>query len=327
MKGLATLRDWWRPAAAGQTASGDHATRIYGEDLIALRHGAENLALKVAKVRSALGGNYLSPFKGRGMEFDEVRPYQPGDDVRTLDWRVTARTGRPHTKLYREERERAVVAWVDYRSHMQFATRGMYKSVLAGRVAALVAWAATQHGDRCGGLVFTDQGHQERRPRRGQGAVLHWIQSLVEQHPQQPEPFQARQAIDAALQSLARLRRVARPGSLIFLISDFHYLDRQCEAHLSELARHNDIVMVHLFDPLERAWPVAGFYRLSDGHNEQVLDASSEQARAGHSRRFSEHLQQIKSLAERHRMYLISCATDEDWQRRLQTALGRRRGY
>ena len=127
---------------AGESFAGDAVVRPSLEELIALSRPAGGLRLARPTARALQSGQYFSRFKGRGMEFDETRLYTPGDDVRHLDWRVTARTGKAHTKLFREERERPVFLSVDYRASMFFATRGMYKSALAARLAALIAWSA-----------------------------------------------------------------------------------------------------------------------------------------------------------------------------------------
>ena len=123
-------------------------------------------------------GNYLSRSKGRGMEFDEVRHYQIGDDVRAIDWRVTARTGKTHTKLFREEIERPVLVVTDLSQNMHFGSKLLFKSVQAAHVAALVAWHAKNRGDRVGGLVFNQDVHKELKPRSRQQGVLHYLHTL-----------------------------------------------------------------------------------------------------------------------------------------------------
>ena len=130
--------------------------------LIRLSGPARVIALDVLHVNSLQTGAYVSRFRGRGMEFDESRPYQPGDDPRNIDWRVTARSTVAYTKLFREERERPVLLVTDLRSNMHFATRGCFKSVNATRAAALLAWAAHHRGDRLGGLIFGDTTHRDR---------------------------------------------------------------------------------------------------------------------------------------------------------------------
>lgn len=140
--------------------------------LVDLAKPAAAISLGHANIRAAQSGNYLSHLKGRGMAFDETRLYQPGDDVRRIDWRVTARTGKPHSKIFKEERERPMFIAVDYRAAMAFATRGVFKSVQAARLAALLAWAALQQGDRIGGQIFSEAGCQEDRPQTGKPALL-----------------------------------------------------------------------------------------------------------------------------------------------------------
>ncbi|MCY3731458.1 MAG: DUF58 domain-containing protein, partial [Rhodospirillaceae bacterium] len=141
--------------------------RIELAELIGLKRAGESLRVGALRVRALDSGGHLSRFKGRGVEFDESRPYEPGDDLRHMDWRVTARTGKPHTKVFREERDRPVILWLDLRRPMLFATRGAYKAVRAAQTAALVAWSAVANGDRLGGLVFSEREHVELRPRLG----------------------------------------------------------------------------------------------------------------------------------------------------------------
>ncbi len=269
-------------------------------------------------------GDYQSPFRGRGMEFDESRLYQAGDDIRNIDWRVTARTGKPHTKLYREERERPVFLWVDLRAPMFFATRGRYKSVLAARLAALLAWSAIHHGDRVGGVVFSEEAHHELKPQRGKSAALRLINQLV-QHPawQRARPL----AIDhsAGGRALLRLRRVARPGSLIFLLSDFRHLDHKAESRLLQLSRHNDVVMIFIHDVLEKALPPAGRYRISNGQDELVIDTFDKRRVQQHRQKFQQHHERLQQLARRHKLYFLSCTTQDDPFSILQSALVARR--
>ncbi len=295
--------------------------RVSKAGLIALSRQAEGLSLKSVKIRAMQGGHYLSPFKGRGMEFDEVRPYQPGDDARTLDWRVTARTGKPHTKLFREERERSVLFWVDYRASMFFATRGLFKSVLAARAAALLAWSAVHHGDRIGGLVFSEALHAEMRPQRGKKGVLHFISHLAE-HPAWEERPMAGEGGDAAALSLLRLRRVARPGSLIFLIGDFRAMGEEAQAHLTQLARSNDVVMLFLFDPLEAALPPPGLYRVRDGEKTLTLDTGDAGFREAYQSNFEHRHAALKTLCRRNRIYHLPCATTDPLLSTLQRGLG-----
>jgi len=321
------------------TANGESANAADGlisvstEHLIGLRHVAQSLPLKITKVRALQSGQYYSPFRGRGMEFDEVRLYQPGDDVRSLDWRVTARRGEPHTKLFREERERAVLVWVDFRLPMFFATRGAFKSVIAAKTAALLAWSAHHQRDRIGGLLFSEHHHLELRPKNGKSAVLHLLQSLAKMSQfhlndtlgqsalAQSPPLTASSSTsqsDACYQALARLRRVSKPGSLLILISDFRGIDEQSESLLTQLSRHNDVVMLSVHDPLEKTLPPAGFYRLTDQQNSLAIDTSDLKVRQQYQARFDQHMDYLKNMSKRHHIHFTSLSTEENLVEALQ---------
>ncbi|MDH5327039.1 MAG: DUF58 domain-containing protein [Gammaproteobacteria bacterium] len=304
---------------------------IETKNLIALRHAAESLPLSTARVRSLQSGTYYSPFKGRGMEFDELRLYQAGDDVRTMDWRVTARTGKPHTKLFREERERTVFLWMDFRSSMFFGTQGQFKSVQAARAAALLAWSAAHQGDRLGGLLFNEGQHTEIRPQRGKLAVLHLLQK-ISQHSKRVQEL--REFVDfgdeqnsgtqgsSMQQSLARMRRLAKPGSLVFLIGDFRQLDQKSESHLYQLSRHNDVVMLLLYDPMETDLPPSGYYRVSDNINTMAIDTRSQSQRQAYKDRFQSNTQYLVHLCKRHRIHFMTLSTTDPVVDTLQREMG-----
>jgi len=301
----------------------NEAVHITVPALVQLSRYAPYLPLDSGKILASQSGDYRSPFKGRGMEFDESRLYQPGDDIRNIDWRVTARTGRPHTKLFREERERQVFVWVDLRAAMFFATRGMYKSVIASRLASLLAWSAIHHGDRIGGVIFSDDDHHELKPRRGKGGVLRLINRLVS-HPTWAGPATRARDRSAGLRSLVRLRRVARPGSLVFMLSDFRDLDEKMASQLILLGRHTDIVMILIYDPLEQALPAGGLYRVSDGTRELVLDTFDRKRLQAHRDRFEAHRQRLQRLARNSSIHLIGCSTAEEPLAVLQGGLGKK---
>ena len=189
--------------------------RVALADLLRLRAAGEAIRLTAPRVRVAAAGGHLSPYKGRGVEFDESRPYQPGDDLRTIDWRVTARTGKPHTKVFREERNRPVFVWLDLRRPMLFATRGAYKGVRAAEMAALIAWSAVANGDRLGGLVFSETEHHELRPALGLRSALRLFQKIAADSLWQPASSDAPAEVDAEHALLqAHARRAARQPDL-----------------------------------------------------------------------------------------------------------------
>lgn len=304
-------------------ADSDEAVRVSVPSLVGLYRSAAGLALRPAGVRARMSGEYLSRFKGRGMEFAESRPYEPGDDARNLHWRVMARTGKPFTKLFREERERPVFVWVDLRSRMFFGTRGAYKAVVAARGAALVGWAAHRHGDRIGGVIFSDDVHHEIKPGRGKAAMLYLIRQIVS-HPAWDAHGHSRPAADAAREAMVRLRRVTRPGSLVVLLSDFADLDGVAENNLARLARHSEVHMLHIYDDIEAELPPPGRYRLSDGADEFVLDAADPGYRTLYAERFAQRVEHLRELARRNRMTCLSCRTADDPAQILRAAYGAR---
>lgn len=292
--------------------------------LVRLSQFASSLPLSSGQIMARQAGDYQSPFRGRGMEFDESRLYQPGDDIRNIDWRVTARTGKTHTKLYREERERPVFVWVDLRVSMFFATKGKFKSVIAARLASLLSWSAIQHGDRVGGVVFSEDVHHEIKPQRGKSAALRLINQIVH-HPAWTTGVSNNKDQLSGGRALLRLRRVARPGSLVFLLSDFRYFDNTAESQLVQLSRHNDVVMIFIYDQLEQALPAAGQYRISNGKDELTLDTFDKQRVQQYQQRFKEHRQRLEKLARKHKIYFMSCSTEEDPLTVLQNGLMVRR--
>lgn len=286
------------------------------ESLILQRAAGESIQITAPRVRVATSGGHQSTFKGRGIEFDESRLYQPGDDLRTIDWRVTARTGEPHTKVFREERNRPIIAWLDLRSEMMFATRGVFKAVVAAESAAIIAWSAIAHGDRLGGLIFSDADHHELRPRLGRASALRLFQLICESW---HEPAAQNEGLSAA-ESLQRLTRVARPGSLVFLASDFHDLDADSERQLKRLAVHSDLLLMHVYDSLEAELPPPGRYRIHDGSRARPIETGNTRAREQYAQQFTERRERLMRLQKLPGVAVVECRTDED----PQTALGSR---
>ena len=284
--------------------------RIELAELIGLKRAGESLRVGALRVRALDSGGHLSRFKGRGVEFDESRPYEPGDDLRHMDWRVTARTGKPHTKVFREERDRPVILWLDLRRPMLFATRGAYKAVRAAQTAALVAWSAVANGDRLGGLVFSEHEHVELRPRLGHRAALRLFRVLTEPVFWAP---QVRGVSEAERQrSLLRLTRVARPGSQIFLLSDFRALADSFERHLRQLARHSDVSLVQFFDPVERDLPPPGRYRIHTGSRALAIDTGGARSREAYRERFQAVKTPLENLSRLPGVQLLECSTAVD---------------
>ena len=252
-------------------------------------------------VQAKLAGAYLAKTKGRGMEFDEARHYQAGDDIRAIDWRVTARTGKTHTKLYREEKERPVFVLTDLSSSMQFGTQFLFKSVQAAHLSALIAWSARKRGDRIGGLVFNQHQHLECKPFTRQKAVLSLLNSMIkmQQGSQTSGQGQGKNQEQISLaNACARLRRLAHPGSLIFILSDFSQLDELAVQHIAQLSKHCEVIAHPISDPFEHQLPKVNLSQrvtLSDGLNRQQIVLGEKDTEAQYSNQHQAHFNKIEN--------------------------------
>lgn len=287
-------------------------------ELIALRRQRSPLSAPSSFQAATASGRHLSRSRGRGMDFDESRPYQPGDDIRTIDWRVTARTTRPHTKVFREERERPVFLLVDLRHTMFFGTH-QTKSVCAAKVAAALAWATLQGGDRIGGLVIGDAGQRDIRPRRSHHEVLRLIRALHDLAPRQPH----RTATPPSLADMiAAMTRVRGHGATVFIISDFHDRDDHSDRQWHHLARRHRVVPIMIYDQLEQQLPPPGRYPVSDGDRVVELRTDQPHQRRHFENRFQDHLQQLERQACQLGARLLPCRTDSDITALLRSYFG-----
>jgi uncharacterized protein (DUF58 family) len=237
------------------------------------RHGAEmrRLLLLDAERRE---GPRAPALRLHGMDYAESRPYSPGDDARRIDWRVTARTGRAHTKLYQAERGHDLYAIVDQRAAMRFGTRSAFKSVVAAELAALAGWAAAEGGERFGALVAGGAG-ASIRPGPAEGATPALCHALAAEG----------EAPDAPLDALAaRAAEEAAIGTRFLVISDFADPARALEDAVKRLRSRGELVLVWVFDPLEARLPPPARYPLTDGREHLVLDAGSAAVRAAQAR-------------------------------------------
>lgn len=247
-------------------------------ELVALRGRVAQLA-KLAHRTSAetLSGSNQSPFRGRGMEYAESRPYAPGDDVRHIDWRVTARTGRTHTKLFQPERERTTAVVYDRAASMAFGTRVCFKSVQAARLAALMLWLAARDGHRLA-AAGCDAKIELMPPLGGRRGVLRVLDALVRWQPQVDQSAADDQAGNAA-RALDALRRALRPGSQILLLLDPRSVDERVATAVASLRRHHDLAACLLVDPIEQVPPPQDIYRIGDGRQTGRLHLDTRSAR------------------------------------------------
>lgn len=266
------------------------------------------ISLKATKnLQNKMSGGYLARSKGRGMEFDEVRHYQTGDDIRAIDWRVTARTGKTHTKLFREEVERPVLVVTDLSHNMLFGSQLLFKSVQAAHLASLVAWHAKQRGDRIGGIVFNDDIHFEFKPRSRKEGVLHYLHGLVQAHEHSLSKLEIQNSTQNKASTFAencsRLRQLAHPGSLVYLITDGQNISSESIRHLSHVSRHCELIVCQIIDPLEQHLPDSQ-QRL----NVAVTDGMQRQQLSLGDKQFAKNYQQQALLLMKERKNLFSKA-------------------
>jgi uncharacterized protein (DUF58 family) len=260
-------------------AASEPGIRVSLAELIDMRHRIREVQLfSTPARRSPLVGLHHSKLRGRGVDFDQVRVYQPGDDVRTIDWRVTARTQEPHTKLFHEERERPIFILVEQSQRLFFGSGLAFKSVLAAQVAALIGWAALSHNDRVGGLVFGDNEHHEIKPRRSKMSLLQLLNRLVRANQNLNADIPAGR--DTFGLALRRAREVLRPGSLAVVLCDERALNDSAEQQLTLLARHTDLLLLPVSDPLDHALPAAGLLQFSQRSALLELDTHNTELRA-----------------------------------------------
>jgi uncharacterized protein (DUF58 family) len=256
-------------------------------------------------VNDLFSGEYHSTFKGQGMEFEEVREYQPGDDIRLIDWNVTARTGFPHVKKFREERELSVVLLVDASSSGRFGTRDRFKSEVAAELCALLAFSAIKNSDKVGLIIFTDRIEKFVPPKKGRSHVLRLIREILFFQPQGV-------ATDIAM-ALEYLSKVIKRKSVVFLVSDFFFEDYTKPLQVAN--KKHDIIAMKICDPRERVFEDVGLIELEDTETGEVvlINTGSKAFRQEFAARADEDLQNLKRSFKLVNMDFINIQTDQSY--------------
>jgi uncharacterized protein (DUF58 family) len=277
------------------------------DDLLELRHQAR--AIGVASrhlVSSSFAGVYASVFHGQGLDFDEVREYAEGDDIRNMHWKVTARTNEPHLKVYREERERSVLLCVDRGPRMDFGTRGTFKAVQAAHAAALIGWAANRMHDRVGGLLYGARA-QHFRPTKDRRALWRLLKALTE------ETVPQRESDGALTTALRRADHGMPTGSLIFVVGDFNSSPSQIERPLGQLTQRHGVVLVAVDDPAERDLPAVGRVLFRDAAGDmREVDTDDPAGREAYRNEWKQRRTALQSMCNRLGVMLVAVRTDED---------------
>ena len=260
------------------------------------------------KTSRTTNGNYRSVFKGRGMDFDEVREYKEGDDVRLVDWRVTARQGSTFTKVYREEKERHVYFMLDLRSSMRFATKQAFKSVIAAHITALLAWSFEDKGDKIGGLLLSDKEMQSFRPSGLQRSLMRFFNeiSLKTSEKNVLKPIEQEISLQAACW---KLRHFCKSGNIVFFISDFSDLTEDTSKCFASFAKSNEVILINVYDELEGTCPPPNIYSVTNGDETLALNMRSQQLQKAYVNYFKKRYDTLKDFSTRYGIHYIPVST------------------
>ena len=294
------------------------------DDLLELRHQAHTLGMSSHHlVNSSFSGLYASVFRGQGLNFEEVREYAEGDDIRNMDWKVTARTGDPHLKIFREERERSVMLCVDQGPHMNFGTRGTFKSVQAARAAALLGWAANGLHDRVGGILFgrQEQNQSYFRPTKDRRALWRLLKALTDTATDEPENTGSNVLVD----TLTKANRGVGTGGLIFVIADFNQPLQDLKKSLSQLYQHHSVVLMPVDDPADKDLPDMGPALFRDTQGQLItVDTGDATGRQAYREQWRQRRRKLHQIANSLAIAVIPIATNEDVHSSLMHGLERR---
>ena len=294
----------------------EQSTSLYSqlESLVAFRfHVKQKKLSQQNNLMATSGGNHHAQRKGRGMTFSEVRQYQPGDDIRHIDWRVTARTQKAHTKVFIEEHERPVILVTEQTPALFFGSQVRLKSSQALNLSAILAWTALHQSERVGGFTFNESHQAWVAPKRSQQTVLHTLQQSLQMQSQLTRPGQSNPLIWQ--KHLKHLTQVVKPGSKVFLMGDLLQLTDQSLAYIRSLSRHNDVVAIHIFDPLEKQLPKLGWLSLTLGFQSDSLlklDSFRRQTRDNYAELYAKQWQAVQDQFRQIKLPLIEIGCHEN---------------
>lgn len=300
-------------------------SRIYADldQLVRLEHRARGFSfLPRQPIHSILAGRHASRLRGRGLNFEEIRGYLPGDDVRTMDWKVTARMRKPHVRVYTEERDRPVLFLVDQRCSMFFGSRRTMKSVAAAEAAALGAWKVLAAGDRVGALVFNDEEITSIKAHRSRGRVRQLLGAIVEKNCQlgkEPSPPANPGMLNEAL---SQTRQIAKHDHLICIISDFNGMNPDTKRLITLLSAHNDVMSLFIYDPLEAQLPDAGRLHMAESELQLEVNTSEKKLRQQFAAEFEERLERMKNISRGRSIPFLPIETSHDVTRQIRDQLG-----
>jgi len=276
-------------------------------------------------MHSLLAGKHASKLRGRGLNFEELRNYLPGDDIRTMDWKATLRTGKPHIRVYTEERDRPAFLVIDQRQNMFFGSRLKMKSVTAAELGAVGAWRVFDQGDRAGAIIFNDEKIVEVRPHRSRKTVLRILGEIVRFNHKLSNSDPIPSNPDMLNHVLKRVSRLAPHDSLVCVITDMQGANPETRRLATQLARHNDVIVGFVYDPLEKELPTTGRFVFSDGNKQLEVNTTKKKIRESFAIHFEDRLEQARRILIQRAVPLVPISAADDPVAQVQRLLGQAR--
>jgi len=278
---------------------------------------------------SALSGKNVSKLRGRGLNFEELRHYRPGDDIRSMDWKVTQRTGKPHIKVFTEERERNVFLAIDQRMTMFFGSSNKMKSVIAAELSALIAWQISDSGDRIGAVIYNDKQTKVIPAKRGKQHVVNLLSEVLKKNHELSIDSSSNQQNDDSEsynKMLATVNKVSSHNGLIILIGDGHGFNDNSTDYIKQLRQHNEVIACHISDPLELKLPKMSQMIVSDGNQQIQFSSEKKQVQQKYEAVIARQLESYVKAAKKYRIPLIEIDTISPVEQQLRKALGHQAG-
>jgi len=291
------------------------------QNLLKMEHIASGFSFlaKKQKVRSILGGKHASKLRGRGLDFEEVRNYVAGDDIRNIDWKVTARTQKTQTKVFSEEKEKPALIVVDQSKSMFFGSQRRTKSVVAAELAALAAFRIQKEGDRVGGVVFADDGLDIVFPKRDRKNILRFLERIVARN-RNLHNTKAINFEEAIKEVFLKIRNIVTHDFLVIIISDFQRYSPEVIKNITYTSQHNDVVLFKVFDPMEREIPTTKLVA-GDDKNQIVVDGKNKEIKEKFEKGFDADYESFEAQMKKRRIPLILVDTVRDVDQQLKEIL------
>jgi len=303
----------------------DHNEHVFTslKALLRMEHIAKTLSFRKnrQRVKSILGGKHASKLRGRGLDFEEVRNYERGDDIRNIDWKVTARTQVTHSRVYSEEKEKPALIVVDQSNSMFFGSKKRMKSVVAAELAAISAFRILKEGDRVGGAIFTDDGIDIIYPKRDRKNILRFLEAIVKRNHALKQRSANRKFEDSLKEITHRVRNIVSHDFLVIVISDFMRYSPEVVKFLTQISQHNDVILAKVSDPLERDLPRTNF--IAGNNSKQIsIKGKASQIRKSFREGYDQELLSFEASMKKHRIPVMKIDTIRSVDEQLKEQFG-----